>query len=85
MALRCKQCGDTKDDNGWTVCGECMTRNDKYRHQCVIEARRIRKELAKTLCRTFREPGARLCEMKDRKARAPRVVGCQPEEFDDDD
>ena len=44
MALRCKQCGDTKDDNGWTVCGECMTRNEKYRRQCITEARRIRSE-----------------------------------------
>ena len=62
-----------------------MTRNEKYRNQCIVEARRIRKELAKTLCRTFREPGACLHEMKDRKQRDPRVTGCQPEEFDDDD
>lgn len=83
--MTCTQCGNPKPDNGWTICGECCTRNIAYRHECERLAHSIRQEYLRSPPARMQPPELRRpSEMRGRKARSPAVIAHLMESDDDD-
>ena len=83
MTRQCKQCGNSKSDNGRTICGDCERKNIEYRKQCERYAYQLRQEFAVSPPARMMPPELRRpSEMRGRKARSPRVIA---ESMEDDD
>lgn len=86
MILRCKQCGQPKPENGWTICGECQAKNIEYEKRCEEYARSVRQEFMRSApgrcCECLPGGGHRRSEMRGRKARHAVVAShtFEPEE-----
>lgn len=81
----CKQCGQPKPDNFWTICSACLEANAAYAKETERLAYSLRQEFARKPPGGFKVPELRRpSEQRGRKARYARTLPHQREDEDDD-
>lgn len=82
----CKQCGQPKPDNFWTICSACLEANAAYAKETERLAYSFRQEFARKPPSGVKAPELRRpSEQRGRKARYARALPYQQKDDDDDD